>query len=148
MTDQRLSLDSMIVGICLVLRSWYRSGHIDELDSGLIDTAEKDALEALAKLPTEYEQSAAATAWLNEPEEAFEDNESSCRGRNVTIAVDRAFRYGKARNCLVRLGRAVGFEKQLEWYDLRRGSGKKLNSIMWIAPPPHPFRCDIADSRP
>jgi hypothetical protein len=35
--------------------------------------------------------------------------------------------------CLIRLGRAVGFEKQLEWYDLRRGSGKKLNSTSFKA---------------
>jgi hypothetical protein len=50
------------------------------------------------------------------------------RGKNVSLALDRAFQYGKARRCLIRLGRAVGFEKQLEWYDLRRGSGKKLHS--------------------
>ena len=52
------------------------------------------------------------------------------QGRGTNIAVDLAFRYAKARKGLIRLGRALGFEKQLEWYDLRRGSGKKLNS-MW-----------------
>ena len=52
------------------------------------------------------------------------------RGTNITVALNEAFRYTKARKGLIRLGRALGFEKQLEWYDLRRGSGKKLNS-MW-----------------
>ena len=51
------------------------------------------------------------------------------RGKNITVSLDRAFQYWKARTYLIRLGRAVGFEKQLEWYDLRRGSGKKLNSM-------------------
>lgn len=77
MSGHRLSLDTMIVGICLVLRSWYRSRLIDEIDFGLIDTAERDALDALTKLPTEDQQTAAATACLTEPEEAFASDESN-----------------------------------------------------------------------
>lgn len=64
MTSQRLSLDAMNVGICLVLRSWYRTGLIEDVDLGLIDTAEKEALDALSLLATEDEWAAAATAWL------------------------------------------------------------------------------------
>lgn len=50
--------------------------------------------------------------------------------RNVIVALDKAFTYHKARKYLISLGRALGYEKQLEWYDLRRGSGQKLNG-MW-----------------
>lgn len=52
---------------------------------------------------------------------------------DVIIALDKAFPYGKARKSLISLGRALGYEKQLEWYDLRRGSGKKLNSMYDLA---------------
>ncbi|KAH6637325.1 hypothetical protein F5144DRAFT_456390, partial [Chaetomium tenue] len=52
------------------------------------------------------------------------------RGNNVSVALDKALQYKKARDCLIRLGRAVGFEKQLEWYDFRRGSGKKLHKAL------------------
>ncbi|KAK3943401.1 hypothetical protein QBC46DRAFT_420865 [Diplogelasinospora grovesii] len=31
---------------------------------------------------------------------------------------------------LIRLGRSIGLAKALEWYDLRRGSGKKLNEAL------------------
>ncbi|KXX74184.1 hypothetical protein MMYC01_210518, partial [Madurella mycetomatis] len=52
------------------------------------------------------------------------------RGNNVSVALDKALQYKKARDCLIRLGRALGFEKQLEWYDLRRGSSKKLHKAL------------------
>ncbi|KAK4148395.1 hypothetical protein C8A00DRAFT_47713 [Chaetomidium leptoderma] len=52
------------------------------------------------------------------------------RGNNVGVALDKALQYKTARDCLIGLGRAVGFEKQLEWYDLRRGSGKKLHKAL------------------
>jgi hypothetical protein len=67
--------------------------------------------------------------WRDKP--IFRDIQG--RGKNITISLDKAFQYWKARMCLIRLGRAVGFEKQLEWYDLRRGSGKKLNSTSFKA---------------
>lgn len=51
------------------------------------------------------------------------------RGKCIIVAPERAFSYAKARKYLIRLGRALGYEKMLEWYDLRRGSGKKLNSM-------------------
>lgn len=64
--------------------------------------------------------------WRDRP--VFRDIQG--RGDNVVVALGEAFKYAKARKCLIRLGRALGFEKQLEWYDLRRGSGKKLNSML------------------
>lgn len=39
------------------------------------------------------------------------------------MSFDGAFRNGEARKLLVALGRALGHEKMLEWYDLRHGSG-------------------------
>lgn len=50
------------------------------------------------------------------------------RGNNVSMALNKPLQYKKARGCLICLGRALGFEKQLEWYHLRRRSGKKLHS--------------------
>ncbi|KAH8199197.1 hypothetical protein TruAng_006666 [Truncatella angustata] len=63
MTNQRLSLDAMIVGICQVLRSWYRSGLIPKLDTGLVELAEREAIDALMLIPEEGgQQKNAATA--------------------------------------------------------------------------------------
>ncbi|KAM4064936.1 hypothetical protein HRG_012789 [Hirsutella rhossiliensis] len=42
----------------------------------------------------------------------------------------RGKNYGKAQKLLVRLGRALGYEKLLEWYDLRWGSGMRLNKAL------------------
>ncbi len=50
-------------------------------------------------------------------------------GLGITIALDKAFPYKKARQYLIYLGRALGYEKMLEWYDLRRGTGQKLNGL-------------------
>jgi hypothetical protein len=41
----------------------------------------------------------------------------------------KALPYQKARDHLIWLGRVCGFEDQLEFYDIRRGSGKKLNGM-------------------
>ncbi len=49
------------------------------------------------------------------------------RGRQAMLAIDQAFSHAKARRYLVGLGRALGYKKRLEWYDLRRTSGKKLH---------------------
>ncbi|KAI5465089.1 hypothetical protein BGZ63DRAFT_351240 [Mariannaea sp. PMI_226] len=38
-----------------------------------------------------------------------------------------ALKYYKARGHLIRVGRALGYAKKLEWYDIRRGSGKRLH---------------------
>ncbi|KAM3555122.1 hypothetical protein ARSEF4850_006153 [Beauveria asiatica] len=45
----------------------------------------------------------------------------------TSISDTKALSYDKERKHLIRLGRSTGFEKQLQWYDLRRGSGKKIN---------------------
>ncbi|KAJ2981946.1 hypothetical protein NQ176_g1710 [Zarea fungicola] len=45
----------------------------------------------------------------------------------ASISDTKALSYSKERKNLIRLGRSTGFEKQLQWYDLRRGSGKKIN---------------------
>lgn len=46
----------------------------------------------------------------------------------LQIASNKALKYRKVRGFLIRLGRELGYAKQLEFYDLRRGSGQKLNS--------------------
>ena len=63
--------------------------------------------------------------WLNRP--IFRDVEDTEEG--ICIALDKALTYQKERRHLIRLGRAIGIAKALEWYDLRRGSGKKLNGM-------------------
>lgn len=67
--------------------------------------------------------------WLKRP--VFRDVEATEDG--IQISANRALDYSKERQHLIRLGRAVGIEKQLEWYDLRRGSGKKLNGLWPMA---------------
>ncbi|KAH6708579.1 hypothetical protein EV126DRAFT_331542 [Verticillium dahliae] len=47
----------------------------------------------------------------------------------LQMALDKALTYSKTRGHLIRLGRALGYAKKLEFYDLRRGSGKKLNGM-------------------
>lgn len=61
--------------------------------------------------------------WLKRP--VFRDVELS--GGAVRISLTKALQYRKERHHLIRLGRSIGLAKALEWYDLRRGSGKKLN---------------------
>ncbi|OAP53708.1 hypothetical protein AYL99_12114 [Fonsecaea erecta] len=46
------------------------------------------------------------------------------------LAVDQAFSYAKARRVLVGRGRALRHEKRLEWYVLRRASGKRLHEAV------------------
>ncbi|KAF3345643.1 hypothetical protein VdG2_06486 [Verticillium dahliae VDG2] len=48
----------------------------------------------------------------------------------LRMAIDKALTYCKTRGHLIRLGRALGYAKKLEFYDLRRGSGKKLNEAL------------------
>ncbi|KAK3934987.1 hypothetical protein QBC46DRAFT_424370 [Diplogelasinospora grovesii] len=64
--------------------------------------------------------------WLKRT--VFRDVESSANG--VRVALDKALQYSKERGHLIRLGRSIGLSKALEWYDLRRGSGKKLNEAL------------------
>ncbi|KXX73588.1 hypothetical protein MMYC01_210372, partial [Madurella mycetomatis] len=64
--------------------------------------------------------------WRNRP--VFRDVEDSEKG--IRVAVDKALKYQKERGHLIRLGRSIGLAKALKWYDLRRGSGKKLNEAL------------------
>lgn len=88
----------------------------------------KDPEDIRAKLCPPEGQSSMIVPWKDEWKERPIFRDTQGRGKDLCIAIDRAFRYGKARSLLVRLGRALGYEKMLEWYDLRRASGKKLNS--------------------
>ena len=46
----------------------------------------------------------------------------------VRILKEKAFPYAKYRDTFVRLGRIAGFEESLELYQLRRASGRNINS--------------------
>jgi len=66
----------------------------------------------------------------------FRDVEDSEDG--IRIALNKALKYQKERGYLIRLGRSIGLAKVLEWYDLRRGSGKKLNGKLFpVSTPKH-----------
>ena len=55
----------------------------------------------------------------------------------VRILKDKAFPYTKYRDIFVRLGRVAGFEKSLELYQLRRASGRNINSEFALDPVLH-----------
>ena len=61
--------------------------------------------------------------WAERP--VFRDVENTANG--VRVSKTQALNYSKHRHHLIRLGRTCGFEKRLEFYDLRRASGKRLN---------------------
>ncbi|KAF2844512.1 hypothetical protein T440DRAFT_548498 [Plenodomus tracheiphilus IPT5] len=48
----------------------------------------------------------------------------------VRILKQKAFPYAKYRDTFVRLGRIAGFEESLELYQLRRASGRNINSAL------------------
>ena len=64
--------------------------------------------------------------WVSRP--VFRDVEQSAGRKRISNT--ESLQYNKHRQHFVRLGRTCGFEKNLEWYDLRRGSGKKLTGKM------------------
>ncbi|KAM0539694.1 hypothetical protein ACHAO7_011929 [Fusarium culmorum] len=64
--------------------------------------------------------------WLNRP--VFRDVEQV--DDDLLISTNKAISYQKERLNLIKLGRSLGIEKSLEWYDLRRGSGKQLNDAL------------------
>ena len=68
--------------------------------------------------------------WRGRP--VFRDVNPSASG--VRVALDKALPYSKERRHLIRLDQSIGLAKSLEWYDLRRGSGKKLNGKTYLAP--------------
>ncbi|MAD84687.1 MAG: hypothetical protein CL912_17140 [Deltaproteobacteria bacterium] len=61
--------------------------------------------------------------WAKRP--IFRDVEQT--PTKVQISKTKSFPYAKHRYYFVRLGRTCCFRKRLQWYDLRRGSGKGLN---------------------
>ena len=65
--------------------------------------------------------------WKNEWRERpiFRDVRHTAEG--VCVAADKALQYAKERHHFIRLGRSCGYAKKLEFYDLCRASGKKLN---------------------
>ncbi|KAF1364070.1 hypothetical protein EJ07DRAFT_162583 [Lizonia empirigonia] len=48
----------------------------------------------------------------------------------VRVLKEKAFPYAKYRDIFVRLGRVAGFEESLELYQLRRASGRNINSAL------------------
>ena len=63
-------------------------------------------------------------SWAGTP--IFRDVENTANG--VRVSPNKPLQYDKHRHHFVRLGRTCGFEKKLEFYDLRRASGKELTS--------------------
>lgn len=61
--------------------------------------------------------------WLDRP--IFRATEIGRYGR--TVSLTKPLPYDYVRKSLRSLGRAVGFAKPLEFYDIRRGSGRRLN---------------------
>lgn len=68
--------------------------------------------------------------WAQQP--IFRDIEHTSQG--LRISKTKSLQYGKHRYHFIRLGRTCGFEKQLEFYDLRRGSGKNLTGMTLMTP--------------
>jgi hypothetical protein len=66
--------------------------------------------------------------WAERP--IFRDAEITANG--VRISKTEPFQYSKYRHYFVQIGRAKGYEKTLELYGLRRGSGKELNGRILI----------------
>ncbi|OBT38582.1 hypothetical protein VE00_11143, partial [Pseudogymnoascus sp. WSF 3629] len=64
--------------------------------------------------------------WAERP--IFRDVKATANG--VRISKTKSFQYSKYRYYFVRLGRVMGYEKALELYGLRRGSGKELNDAL------------------
>ncbi|KFZ13522.1 hypothetical protein V501_03678 [Pseudogymnoascus sp. VKM F-4519 (FW-2642)] len=61
--------------------------------------------------------------WAERP--VFRDVEHTAKG--VRMSKTQSLQYSKHRHHFIRVGRTCGFEKRLEFYDLRRASGKRLN---------------------
>ena len=62
-------------------------------------------------------------AWAKRP--VFRDVQNTPDG--VRVSTTRPLSYQKHRHYFIRLGRTCGYRKKLQFYDLRRGSGKMLN---------------------
>jgi hypothetical protein len=80
--------------------------------------------------------------WAQRP--VFRDVEHTANG--IRVSKSKALDYSKHRHHLIRLGRTSGFEKKLEFYDLRRASGKRLKgrfSALLIPPLYRFFRVKV-----
>ncbi len=80
--------------------------------------------------------------WAQRP--VFRDVEHTANG--IRVSKTKALDYSKHRHHLIRLGRTSGFKKKLEFYDLRRASGKRLKgrfSALLIPPLYRFFRVKV-----
>ena len=90
--------------------------------------AEFRSLEDIYRLIVPQKNNRIILPWKAEWRDRYVFRDTQGAGGNAIVTLDKAFQYKRARDYLIRHGGALGFEKQLEWYDLRRASGKKLNS--------------------
>jgi hypothetical protein len=70
--------------------------------------------------------------WAKRP--VFRDVQNTSGG--VRISTTKPLSYQKHRHYFIRLGRTCGYRKKLQFYDLRRGSGKMLNGRSHTRSPP------------
>ncbi len=63
-------------------------------------------------------------SWAETP--VFRDVEKTASG--IRVSRTKSLQYHKHKQFFIHLGRTCGFEKRLEFYDLRRASGKELTS--------------------
>jgi hypothetical protein len=75
-TPQRNSLDAEIISMSLVLRSWYRSGIIHDVDPVFLSVTEEDKLKTVAAM-SEHDMAKYAPAWLAQSE-AVDDLAEQC----------------------------------------------------------------------
>ena len=71
------------------------------------------------RIPLQWKESWAETL-------IFRDVENTANG--FRVSPNKPLQYNKHRHHFIRLGRTCGFKKKLEFYDLRRASGKELTS--------------------
>ena len=89
-------------------------------------------LEGIYKLVVGAKTDRVRLLWKDEWRERpiFRDVRRTPKG--ALIAADKALQYAKVRQHFIRLGRSCGYANKLEFYDLRRASGKKLNGVSAI----------------
>jgi hypothetical protein len=76
---------------------------------------------------TEYLKLPWKTKWANRY--VWRDIETTSDGL-IRISDDKPLNYDKHRRMFISLGRTFGIRKQLQFYDIRRGAGKKLNEAV------------------
>jgi len=68
--------------------------------------------------------------WARRP--VFRDIEDTSDG--IRMSQTKGLQYAKHRHHFVRLGRSCGYRKRLQFYDLRRASGKRLKGENELLP--------------